>query len=310
MFATVLVAGAIVRPSSAAVSTSHLAPGGPSAKPDRGYTFRTLDDPANTAYNVLTGINNAGVISGYYGAGLASNPSQGYTLAPPYGASNYVPEAFPTSSQTQVLAINNLGNPLGRYADTDGNWYGFVDWYETYTHLDQQTQGLNGDGWTVWTKVRAGEYFQVFLRNVRTGKREQVTGGYGGGELVLGTALNDRNDVVGWHASHVLTGVYGWAHIGGHFYDFTVGNGSGSDATTPSGINNKDEIVGTYSDYPYNQTHGFVLTGVRKNQRYKTVDDPNGAGTTVINAVNDDGQLVGTYVDASGYTHGFLATPR
>src|SRR5580704_12209329 len=60
--------------SRAASVTSHL----PATSPaDKGYRFRTLDNPADPTYNALTGINNAGVISGYYGSGSSAHPSQG-----------------------------------------------------------------------------------------------------------------------------------------------------------------------------------------------------------------------------------------
>ena len=59
------------------------------------YRFRTLGNPADPTYNSLTGINNAGVISGYYGTGATGHPSKRYTLAPPYTRSSYTTENYP-----------------------------------------------------------------------------------------------------------------------------------------------------------------------------------------------------------------------
>jgi probable HAF family extracellular repeat protein len=71
-------------------------------------------------------------------------------------------------------------------------------------------------------------------------------------------------------------------------------------------LNNKGQIVGTYSDASGNM-HGFV----HSKGTYQTIDDPNGNGTmTVVNGINDKGDLVGFYMDAKTHTDGFVATPK
>jgi hypothetical protein len=289
-----------------------LIPSGPAHRvgTERGYTFRTLDNPADPAYNVLTGINDAGVIGGYYGVGIGSDTSHGYTVAPPYGVSNYAAEDFPGSTLTQVFGIDNLGDTAGVYHDAAGKSHGFVDWNGAFTSLHESPRGLNNAGWTVWTAARGngGEFTRVYLLNARSGRRKAITAWYGGGDHTGGTGLNDSNHVVGW-TKLFGSSTAGWALIDGRFYPISLGSGS-EPSTVASGINNHDEVVGTYCESYCAQTHGFVLTGLKKTQKYVTVDDPSGVGSTEINAVNDEGQLVGTYVDASGNTNAFLATPR
>jgi hypothetical protein len=50
-------------------------------------TFMTLDDQADPTFNQLLGVNNEGVIAGYFGSGTPPtvHPNNGYTLSPPYG---------------------------------------------------------------------------------------------------------------------------------------------------------------------------------------------------------------------------------
>ena len=74
------------------------------------------------------------------------------------------------------------------------------------------------------------------------------------------------------------------------------------------GVNNYDEVVGTYTVGSGTSAvmHGFTWT---PQHGFTTVDDPHGIGTTTINGVNDHGQLVGFYVDSAGNTDGLLATP-
>src|SRR5262245_61553729 len=79
------------------------------------YTFRTIDNPADPNNNDLTGINQAGGITGYYGDGSAGHPRQGYTIAPPYGPFNYRLVHIEGAVQSEVLAIDNLGNIMGSY---------------------------------------------------------------------------------------------------------------------------------------------------------------------------------------------------
>src|SRR5450631_3212559 len=57
--------------------------------------FQTLNDKADVTFNQLLGINNNGVIAGYFGSGASGHPNKGYTLRPSYGQGNYTNENFP-----------------------------------------------------------------------------------------------------------------------------------------------------------------------------------------------------------------------
>lgn len=83
----------------------------------------------------------------------------------------------------------------------------------------------------------------------------------------------------------------------------------GATATQAFGVNNGDEVVGSYTvgSGTTAMTHGFVWA---PGLGFANVDDPNGVGTTTINGVNDRGQLVGFYTDSAGNTDGLLATPQ
>src|SRR5208283_2069974 len=97
--------------------------------PASAYTFTTLNNPGDPAFHQLLGINNSGLIAGYFGDGSIL-PNQGYLLAPPYGLANYTNENVPGSVQTQVTGLNNAGpNPVtvGFYVDGSGNNIGFVN---------------------------------------------------------------------------------------------------------------------------------------------------------------------------------------
>lgn len=59
------------------------------------YAFRTLDNQKDPTFNQLLGINNFGVIAGYFGSGKAGHPNKGYVLSPHYAQGNYNNENFP-----------------------------------------------------------------------------------------------------------------------------------------------------------------------------------------------------------------------
>lgn len=67
------------------------------------YQFKTHNNNTDPTFNQLLGINNHGVIAGYFGSGTVVNgklhPNKGYTLSQPYAQGNYTNENFPGSVQ-------------------------------------------------------------------------------------------------------------------------------------------------------------------------------------------------------------------
>ena len=53
------------------------------------YTFQTLNNNHDDTFNQLLGVNNSGVIAGYFGSGMAGHPNKGYVLNKPYGQGSY-----------------------------------------------------------------------------------------------------------------------------------------------------------------------------------------------------------------------------
>jgi hypothetical protein len=272
--------------------------------------FTTLDDNADPTFNQLLGINDNGVIAGYFGSGAAGHPNQGYMINPPYSQSNYVNENFPGSVQTQVTAIDDIGNTAGFWVDANGNNFGFVEWNGVFTSYKNpktgagtvnQLLGLNNHGTAVGFYVDGGGLSHGYELNQATGRFSAVASQ--GCTNVFATGINNHGSVTGF-----CTGgngvVIGFLRVGHTFSEFSFPSAS---ATTPFGINDKDEVVGAYTDASGN-SHGFTLTSPLTNAKWMSIDDPNGVGGTFVNGLNDMGALVGFYVDAAGNTDGFLAT--
>ena len=282
------------------------------------YTFTTIDNPADPTFNQLLGINNAGVIAGYFGSGAAGHPNQGYTVAPPY--TTLKPYNLPGSVQTQATGINAAGATSGFWSNTnvgppnDAN-FGFIRWpYQGHnvflsvidprvssSPIIDQVLGINGQWNAVGFYNDAAGNSHGFEYSVTTGKFTAVA--IPGATSVAATGINNRNLISGFFVNkHKATLGFVKPLTGGNGIRFSV---PGSTNTQLLGVNDRGVAVGFYMGAD-NFPHGLIYTpatGV-----WHKINDPNGAQGTVVNGLNDMHQLVGFYMDAAGNTHGMLVT--
>ncbi len=291
------------------VSVDHLDLTG--ASNNMKYVFTTLDNQKDPTFNQLLGINNHGVIAGYFGSGATpQHPNKGYTLKSPYHQNDYTNENFPHSVQTQVTAINDGGQTAGFWVDGNGNNFGFILWnghFNSYrdphtgTGTVNQLLGLNDSGLAVGFYTDGNSVNHAYLLNRHNGKFTAIVPP--NAVSAMATGINDHGDITGILTESNGT-TLGFLLRGKHFTEFSF---PGSTNTTPLGINNSDQLVGAYVDGA-GKMHGFLVSQVWKHASFLSIDDPKGVGTTTINGLNDKGQFVGFYVDSAGNTDGFLAT--
>jgi hypothetical protein len=304
----IVAAGAVGLAGAASASTV-------SASQATSYRFETLDNQHDVTFNQLLGINDRGLIAGYFGSGAAGHPNKGYLLQAPYGQGNYTNENFPGSVQTQVTGLNNRGVTVGFWSNTnmgvgmDAN-FGWVDVHGQFRNADfptgdsaspvtDQLLGVNDNDIAVGFWVDGQGNNHGYEYNINTGRFSSVVDPQDQGASLQATAINDRGDIAG------NIGSDGFLLRHGHLTELAV---PGASATMALGVNNFDEVVGTYmvGSGSSAQMHGFTW---QPGRGFTSIDDPHGIGTTTINGVNDFGQLVGFYTDAAGNTDGFLATP-
>jgi hypothetical protein len=285
-----------------------------SASQATSYSFQTLNNNNDPTFNQLLGINDFGVIAGYFGSGAQGHPNKGYQLEPNH--MRYINENFPGSVQTQVTGLNNRGVTVGFWSNTnmgvgmDAN-FGWVDVNGRFRNADfptgdsaspvtDQLLGVNDSDIAVGFFVDAGGNNHGYEYNINTGRFSSVVDPQNQGASLQATAINDRGDIVG------NIGSDGFLLRHGHLTELAV---PGASATMALGVSNFDEVVGTYTvgSGSSAQMHGFTW---QPGRGFTSIDDPHGIGTTTINGVNDFGQLVGFYVDANGNTDGFLASPQ
>lgn len=257
------------------------------------------------------GINNEGVISGYFGSGQPGHPNQGYTIAPPY--TDFVPENLPGSVQTQVTGINGsvtTGFWAPTNTGTDSN-YGFIREANGITYVSvndplgtgsfevNQVLGINASSIAVGFYNDANNNPHGYAYEVKTGKFTPV--GPTNAVSDAATGINSNNLICG-----SFTNANGQMRAflrpltGGQAVIFAVPD---AQMTQFLGINDSGVAVGFYED-SNNIDHGVIYNP--SNGQWNTVDNPNGVGGTVLNGINDKGQVVGFYTDANNNVNGML----
>jgi hypothetical protein len=283
--------------------------------PAANYSFTTLDNQADPTFNQLLGINQHGVIAGYFGSGMAGHPNQGYRVVPPYGQGNYITENFPGSTQTQVTGLNDRGVTVGFWADANNDNFGFYKRHGRFHEVNfpgsmnasstsvNQLLGVNDHHTTVGFYTDAMGNNHGYTYNISDHRFKRVT--VEGATSLTASAINNRGDIAGFY-----TDAGGNTHAFlRHGHRVRTLDVPGASVTQAFGVNDEDEVVGVYQVGTGSSAvmHGFTWT---RWMGFQTVDDPNGMGTTTINGVNDRGDLVGFYTDAAGNTDGLLATPQ
>ena len=293
---------------------------GPAAATTTNYSFSTLDNSKDLTFNQLLGINNDGVIAGYFGSGAEGHPNRGYVLSPPYGQGDYAHENFPGSVQTQVTGLNDHGVTVGFWSDmnnanmmlnTNLGFYaihghhfqlvGFPTDSSSTPPVDQLL-GVNDQDRAVGFYNDADGNSHGYEYSIPGNKYRSIW--ISGATSVTAAAINNSNDIAGFDTINGTTDGF-LLRDNGHVTDLAF---PGATMTQAVGVNDRDEVVGVYQLGTGNGAtmHGFTWT---KRRGFQTVDDPHGLGTTTVNGVNDRGQLVGFYVDGAGNTDGMLATP-
>jgi hypothetical protein len=293
------------------------------------FTFQTINDPADNAlqtptFNQLLGVNNAGVVAGYFGDG-AVVANNGFTWKQGGG---FTPENVPGAAQTQVVAINNtltggVFGTAGFSVDNAGSNHGFTNSGGTFTTVDNplttatpgfnQILGLNDTNQAVGFYQDAAGTFHGYLYNSSTKTFTAVNPSFSGVSVgsVTATGINDLGVISGFYVD-AAGNTHGFIDNGGVFTSLDDPNGNGTN-TSFFGLNNTGQVVGSFTNA--NGSNGLVYNTVTNT--WQTVDDPNQSfaaafGTitgTTLNGINDAGDLVGFYADAQGNVDGLLAAP-
>jgi uncharacterized membrane protein len=227
-----------------------------------------------------------------------------FTTIDPPGASG----AF-----TVATSINDREQIVGYYLDAGGIFHAFLrDKKGVFTTIDHpdSPQGtvvfdINNRGQIVGTYADAGETVHGFLLD----KGVFTTIDPPGASFTEATGINGRGQIVGFYLDAEGT-IHGFLRDRGHGRRrdqgaITTIDLPGALATTADDINNRGQIVGTYSETsntrPLDTPRAYLL-----DDGAFTLIDAFGADCTLSGVINDRGESVGSYLDAGGPVLGFL----
>lgn len=197
---------------------------------------------------------------------------------------------------TSPWGINDAGQIVGSVKGTDGIWHGYLDDRGVYSLVDYPG--------AIYTNLLAVNNYGVMvgLYSDDTGSHSFI---YDHGAFSTSSAyLDDNNDagqVVGFSGQHGYLNSNGAEQL----IDYP-----GAITTVFTGINNKGQIVGWYTDGTPTQfgrgnyqAHGFIYN--IGSGTFTRFDDP-GRDRTLPSAINDQGQVVGSSELYADYIRGFL----
>jgi hypothetical protein len=274
----------------------------PAAAQAQDYTFQTLDVPGADTDIQLTWMNDTGLIVQQYQSPTgAAFPANVHTAIQRAGAWTVID--VPGATFTGGSNANASGQVALTYTLADGILH--VALYDRGKHLYQPdipgyhigVQGLNDRGQLAASAIDAGGVEHGFVGN----SSAFTVFDYPDSKLAATTPfmVNTRGIVVGryilsdgtWHA---------FLYDGTSFKNIDV---PGAVRSTATGINDSNQIVGVYRLTKDGPNQGFLFRG----GQYTTLNFP-GSTRTILDQINNAGDMAGTYTDASGKSHGFIAT--
>jgi probable HAF family extracellular repeat protein len=228
-----------------------------------GGVYTTLNAPV-TPY----GINDKGQIVGTFsdsngGHGFLYSGGVYTTLDDPQSIFDPACGGLNCPGNTQAYGINNAGQIVGQYTDSNRLRHGFLYSGGSYTTLDDPlatngtfARGINNAGQIVGQYIDGrGEHGFLYSGGVYTTLDDPLaasgTSPFGAGTYARG--INDAGQIVGLYVDSGGR-THGFLYSGGEY--LTIDDPLGTVGTAAFGINDADQIVGYYQDT--GRQYGFI----------------------------------------------------
>ena len=257
--APVFAAGAVAAPALATPQTAA----------SSHYSFRTIDNGQDPTFNQLLGINQNGLIAGYFGSGMMGHPNKGYLLVARHGQQSFMNQNWPESTQTQVTGLNDRGVTVGFWSSTNNG--GDTPVNDNRAFVSARGYFIDGDFPT---------------DSPASPPVDQLLG------------VNDHN---------VAVGFYNDAAGDTHAYTFDIRHNRFNEVTpagimnpTGAAINNNGDIAGFGTDNSGDAANGNTVGYLLRRSGRVTILAVPGASSTQALGINDSDEVVGFYTDAMG----------
>jgi probable HAF family extracellular repeat protein/VCBS repeat-containing protein len=173
---------------------------------DRAYLFKdgtvylTIAPSGHESYALA--INDSEQVVGYYVVYNADSTTTDHGFLYDYNSDTYTTIDFPGSTQTTPEAINNSGQIVGDYKDSDGNWHAFLFSDGQYTTIDvpgatsTSAAAINASGQIAGYYLDSGGVYHGFMES--GGIYTTIDGPSADGTFVYN--INDSGEVVGTYS--------------------------------------------------------------------------------------------------------------
>ena len=264
-------------------------------------TFTTFDSPDGPS---PTGVNSAGQIVGFYNSNPNNGPAQIGFLRNLNGS---FAEILPSGTNIYPLAINPIGEVVGRYVDEGQQVHGFIRSPNgKITVLDFPNMGYPGTAIDTVNPIgqTAGFHSDIFdpIDGEEHGFIRQPDGRSTTFDPLNSTstfpeAINAKGQIAGFY--DVSGNSHGFVRdVDGNITTVDV---SGAIDTLIYGIDSAGAVAGYYRE-GNGTLHGFLRDADGKTT---TIDAPGSTHTSVV-AINPSGEIVGMFLDSEGAMHGFV----
>jgi uncharacterized membrane protein len=214
------------------------------------------------------------------------------------------PPGRPEFPQTEIFGINNHGQFVGLRTDSEGvRPFLFENGAFTVIEVPQAVDNAIALALDVDDRGRiVGGYDLTGHGVLQTARGQFITLDHpeGIGETIL-TGSNNRGQITLFILDASGTG-RGFLRDKRRFIEIEV---PGALASGPGAINDRGQVVGTYSTLT-RLNHAFPVRGYLWHRGELTLVDFPDAVNTVPNDIDNSGRIVGEYVDQAGVGHGFV----
>jgi hypothetical protein len=284
-------------PSTAALLTTPTS----NAKTCTDYKFIIIDADGSTNA-VADGINNNGLVSGYYED--SSSVYHGFVWRD-YVFTNV---DYPGAAYTKLYSLNDWGLVIGLY----GNNSGTAEHTVIYSAQDRkwtalpdvagypynEGYGINDDGVAVGNAFTSSGSSVAWIWDPTAHSYSFFTVPGAAEYTTSPSGLNDKGQIAGYFAD--ASGVYhGFLK---EYGTYTIIDAPGAPYTFIDGINNNGAIQGQIYDAAF-YAEGFVATS---GGLFTIVNYPSAANAALV-GINDRGDVSGSYWETFGLNTAFIA---
>lgn len=270
-----------------------------------GATYVVFDAP-NSSSTIVTGMNNAGDVIGYFKDAL-SNTTRGFVRD--HKGNTTVFDASANASETMPVGINDVGDIAGFLFDTSGACCFLRDARGRLTVFDAPQPfprvHETGHAMAIDNSDHIAGYIRCVGCDTWTGfVRDQQGNMTTFAPIIHGsvpTGINEPGEITGatspfWSAEDGFV-----RDQNGGMTVFDIGNGPGPKAH-PVGINNQGDITGYYYDSKSGRTLGFLRNSSGNITPFGATAD---ASQTRPAGMNASDEIVGDFTDSTG-PHNFF----